>query len=239
MKQKKFLTIYNELKSNILTQDLNYGNQLPSEYDLVSTYDAPRETVRKALHMLEQDGMIQKIRGKGSVVIYQEITEFPFSELISFKEVKEELDLKHETNVILNEIVEAQAFPEVQRELEVSDNEKLVHIQRTRSIHNKVKIFDEDFFLKSVVEAITKGIAQDSIYAYLENKLKLDISYSSKAITFEPFSSLDYEIFGNHLTSFTATVRSTVFLKDTTRFQYNISKHLATEFKFKEFSRRR
>ncbi|HBO6125440.1 TPA: trehalose operon repressor, partial [Pseudomonas aeruginosa] len=34
-------------------------------------------------------------------------------------------------------------------------------------------------------------------------------------------------------------VRSTVYLKDTTQFQYNISKHLATEFKFKEFSRRR
>ncbi|RIO55543.1 trehalose operon repressor, partial [Staphylococcus hominis] len=37
---------------------------------------------------------------------------------------------------------------------------------------------------------------------------------------------------------YTATVRSTVFLKDTTRFQYNVSKHLATEFKFNEFSRR-
>ncbi|NQD99389.1 trehalose operon repressor, partial [Staphylococcus xylosus] len=37
---------------------------------------------------------------------------------------------------------------------------------------------------------------------------------------------------------YTATVRGIVHLKDTTQFQYNISRHLATEFKFKDFSRR-
>ena len=35
------------------------------------------------------------------------ITEFPFSELISFKEVQEELGLKHETEVLINELVKA------------------------------------------------------------------------------------------------------------------------------------
>ena len=43
--------------------------------------------------------MIQKIRGKGSVVIYQGLTEFPFSDLISFSEVQQGLGLQHETTV--------------------------------------------------------------------------------------------------------------------------------------------
>ncbi|MEJ7202433.1 GntR family transcriptional regulator, partial [Staphylococcus epidermidis] len=85
MKRNKFLMIYEDLKNNILSQDLNYGDQLPSEHDLVATYNASRETVRKALNLLERDGMIQKMRGKGSIVIFQEITEFPFTDLISFK----------------------------------------------------------------------------------------------------------------------------------------------------------
>lgn len=239
MKRNKFLMIYEDLKNNILSQDLNYGDQLPSEHDLVVTYNASRETVRKALNLLERDGMIQKMRGKGSIVIFQEITEFPFTDLISFKEIKERLGLNYQTEVIVNEVVEARQYPNVQRELKVAEREELIHIQRTRRINNQVKIFDEDFFLKTVVDDISDDIAKDSIYAYLEKDLNLNISYSSKSITFEPFSSIEYKIFGNQLTPYTATVRSHVYLKDTTCFQYNISKHIATDFKFKEFSRRR
>ena len=72
----------------------------------------------------------------------------------------------------------------------------------------------------------------------MENELALEISYSNKSITFEPFTVRGYDVFGNSEPPYTATVRSVVYLKDTTQFQYNVSKHLATEFKFNEFSRR-
>ncbi|PKR13164.1 trehalose operon repressor, partial [Staphylococcus aureus] len=39
--------------------------------------------------------------------------------------------------------------------------------------------------------------------------------------------------------AYSATVRSIVYLENTMTFQYNISKHLANEFKFNDFSRRR
>ncbi|MCI4170899.1 GntR family transcriptional regulator, partial [Bacillus spizizenii] len=41
---------------------------LPSEHELTEQYDTSRETVRNALHMLAQNGYIQKIRGNGSIV---------------------------------------------------------------------------------------------------------------------------------------------------------------------------
>ena len=81
-------------------------------------------------------------------------------------------------------------------------------------------------------------IAKDSLYHYIEQTLKLEISYSNKSITFESFGNLECEIFGDVTPPYTATVRGIVHLKDTTKFQYNISKHLATEFKFNDFSRR-
>ena len=70
MTQKKFITIYEQLKNQILSEQYQYGDQIPSENELVSNYGTSRETVRKALELLANDGMIQKIRGKGSVVIY-------------------------------------------------------------------------------------------------------------------------------------------------------------------------
>lgn len=182
--------------------------------------------------------MIQKIRGKGSIVIDQGMTEFPFSNLISFKEVKKELGLHHTTQVLLNEVIEADTVPHVKKQLNLKQNQSLIHIIRSRSVNGIVKILDEDYFLTSIVASIPEKVAQDSIYHYLETELGLEISYSNKSITFEPFTAWEYDVFGKVQPPYTATVRSIVYLKDTTRFQYNISKHLATEFKFNEFSRR-
>lgn len=238
MAQQKFITIYDELKQGIFDGTYSYGDQLPSEHELVEKYHASRETVRKALELLANDGMIQKIRGKGSIVIDQGMTEFPFSNLISFKEVKEELGLKHTTNVLLNEVIEADAVPHVKKHLNLTQNQPLIHIVRSRSVNGIVKILDEDYFLTSIVPSITDQVAKDSIYHYLETELGLEISYSNKAITFEPFTECEYDVFGKVQPPYTATVRSIVYLKDTTQFQYNVSKHLATEFKFNEFSRR-
>ena len=171
MTKKKFITIYEALKEEILDGSLSYGDQIPSENDLVQTYQASRETVRKALHLLVSDGMIQKIRGKGSIVIDQGITEFPFSELISFKEVQEELNLKHETEVLINELVKANSVPHVKKQLNISNDDVLIHVVRTRNVNQKVKILDEDYFLTSIVSNISDSVAKDSIYHYLETQL--------------------------------------------------------------------
>ncbi|UDI79156.1 trehalose operon repressor [Staphylococcus taiwanensis] len=238
MAPQKFITIYEKIKQDIYNGVYGSGQQLPSEHMLLAQYSASRETVRKALDLLANDGLIQKIRGKGSIVINQGVTEFPFSDLISFKEIQQELGLEHETKVLVNEVIQAAHVPQVKAQLGISDNEALIHIVRSRSINDKVKILDEDYFVASVVPNISNTVALDSIYNYLEKELGLEISYSNKSITFEPFTEKEYEIFGKVQPPYTATVRSIVYLKSTKQFQYNISKHLATEFKFNEFSRR-
>ncbi|PTI40769.1 trehalose operon repressor [Staphylococcus casei] len=238
MVQKKFITIYETIRKDILETRLSYGTQLPSEHELVETYEASRETVRKALNLLVRDGMIQKIRGKGSVVIYQGLTEFPFADLKSFREVQHGLGLRYETEVKVLENIFAGDVPLVKDILNVRQNTRLWHIIRTRVINNKVKIIDEDYFVADIIPNVTVDIAKQSLYQYIEQELRLEISYSNKSITFEPFGDLEYEAFGDVTPPYTATVRGIVHLKDTTKFQYNISKHLATEFKFNDFSRR-
>lgn len=239
MSEKKFVLIYEKLKETILSETLTYGERIPSENDLVERYQASRETVRKALNLLVSDGMIQKIRGKGSIVIYQNITEFPFADLTSFNEVKNELRLQYQTKVIKFEKIKASEVPFIKERLGMSSDSKLWHIVRLRMLSDKVKIIDEDYLVVDVIPEITAQHAQYSIYHYIENVLGLEISYSNKAITFEPFGDLEYEQFGEVDPPYTATVRGVVHLKNTDRFQYNISKHLATEFRFNDFSRRR
>lgn len=69
MYENKYLSIYEELVEKIQSGQLKPSTKLPSENELVKEYATSRETVRKALTMLSQNGYIQKIRGKGSYVL--------------------------------------------------------------------------------------------------------------------------------------------------------------------------
>ena len=60
------------------------GDLLPSENALSKEYTVSRETIRKSLDYLSQDGLIQKKQGLGSIVLNPTLVSFPISGLTSF-----------------------------------------------------------------------------------------------------------------------------------------------------------
>ncbi len=155
-KQKKFMKIYEALKEDILNGQIQYGEQIPSEHDLVQLYQSSRETVRKALDLLALDGMIKRFMVKGHLSFIRRLR-VPFSELVSFKEMQRN-GRRMLTEVVVNEVVEAHEVPEVQHALNINSSESLIHIVRTRRLNQHVKIVDEDYFLKSIVSDIGNDV---------------------------------------------------------------------------------
>ncbi|MCB4975401.1 UTRA domain-containing protein [Streptococcus mutans] len=78
----------------------------------------------------------------------------------------------------------------------------------------------------------------DSIYAYLQNQLKLDIAYTQKEITAEPTSHEERQLMKSQ-DVYMALIRSRVYLSSTQQFQYTESKHKIDKFKFVNFARRK
>jgi len=61
--------IYNQISQKIIDGDLKKGDKLPPERTLMELYGRSRPTIREALRMLEQDGLIETIPGnKGSFI---------------------------------------------------------------------------------------------------------------------------------------------------------------------------
>ncbi|WP_323703443.1 trehalose operon repressor [Mammaliicoccus sp. Dog046] len=234
----KYMKIYQSICKKIINGEYAHLQQLPSENELTKIYETSRETVRKALNLLQEKGYIQKLRGKGSVVIYEDIIQFPISEMISFQEINQRLGLEYETAVELLETINAEEVPVVKHALGLEDSDKLWHVIRTRNKLGKVHIMDEDYFVCSIIPQLSKDIAGQSIYRYIEQEMNVEISYSNKSITFEEMTEKELKYFGPLNPPFTATVRGIVHLDNAERFQYNISRHIATEFKFVDFSRR-
>ncbi|MBE3577594.1 MAG: GntR family transcriptional regulator [Limnochordales bacterium] len=66
--QPLYLRISNTLRRQIASGDFRPGDLLPSEAQLMAEFRVSRHTVRAALAHLERDGLITRVKGRGSVV---------------------------------------------------------------------------------------------------------------------------------------------------------------------------
>ena len=64
----KHVKIYNELYELIQNGTYEPGSQLPSETTLSATMNVSRMTLRKALTLLREDGLIKDVQGVGHFV---------------------------------------------------------------------------------------------------------------------------------------------------------------------------
>lgn len=58
--------------------NLEQGDLLPPEVELADSFDVNRHTVRRAIDQLVREGLVERFRGKGTVVLFQPI-EYPIS----------------------------------------------------------------------------------------------------------------------------------------------------------------
>lgn len=234
--QNKYLVIYQDLLEQIEDGLYLVDSYLPSENELKAHYETSRETVRKALTLLSQNGYIQKVRGKGSVVLPRNKFDFPVSGLVSFKELQDKLGEDVQTHVLT--LNTAQPSRHIKKQLLLEDDQFVTEVIRTREINGERVILDKDYFLSNKVDGLTESIAKDSIYQYLEDTLKLSISFAKKEITVEDPTeedrlSLDLEGFHNIV-----VIKNYVYLEDATLFQYTESRHRPDRFRFVDFARR-
>ncbi|PPA70260.1 trehalose operon repressor [Jeotgalibacillus proteolyticus] len=233
----KYLNIFQELSKDIENGVYESNTLLPSEHELCERFSTSRETIRKALTLLSQNGFIQKMQGKGSLVLDVSKMTFPVSGLVSFKELQESLGRDIKTDVHKLELNEA---PEqLASQLECDEGALVWEIVRARTIQGERVILDKDWLLQSQVPSLTEEICSDSIYAYLENHLGLNISYAKKEITVESATEEDRVLLDLEGYSHIVLVKNFVHLEDTTIFQYTESRHRLDKFKFVDFARRR
>lgn len=234
---KKYLQIFHDLEHKIHTQFYQAGDYLPTELALTKEYHASRDTIRKALRLLNDAGLIQKMQGRGSQIIKREQINFPVSELTSYQELVESIGLKSQTKVIsIDKII---TDGHLAKKTGFKINDLLWRVVRLRIVDGVASVLDTDYLLKKIVPQMTVETAQSSIYHYLETDLKLDIAYAEKEIIIDHITDKDRRYLDLGSDIHVVSVNSKVYLSDTTQFQYTDSRHKLEKFKFVDFARRK
>lgn len=234
--QKKYLLIYEEIAKQIQEGHYHAKTILPSENEFADMYQTSRETIRKALNLLAQNGFIQKIRGKGSLVLDLKRHQFPISGLISFKELAKNMGGKAKTTVDGFDL--EHAGRDIARELNVDNDEMVWKVKRVRHIDEERVILDKDFIVERHVPGLSRQKCENSIFEYIEQELDKKISFAKKEFTVEEPSEEDRELLDMEGFHAIVIVKNYIYFDDATLFQYTESRHRPDKFRFVDFARR-
>lgn len=237
MKESKYVTIYKEWKEKIESGQIAEGERLPTESSLMESYQVSRDTVRKSLNLLEQNGYIQRGRGRASLVMPKQRYTFPLSEIASFQEVNKLSNAHAETEVVNLDIL--QDSHKINKIFQQSVNGEVYELIRVRRMKDEAVILDKDYFVRDVVPRLPLNECKVSVYRYLEEELGLQISYAVKEITVQKANAEDYELLDMGDYNMVVVVKSHTYLENNTLFQCTESRHRPDKFRFVDLAKRK
>lgn len=239
MPKAKYESIYRDLKEKIEGQTYAYQQLLPSENTMVSIYGCSRNTIRRAVADLIEQGYVQSLHGKGVRVIYQPVsqTDFTIGGIESFKESALRNHRKTHTKVLL--FAEITADERIARRTGFPVGAGLYYIQRLRFLEEKALILDINLFRRDVVPGLTEEIAGRSVYDYIENELGMAIITSKRRMTVERATELDETYIELNDYNCLAVITSQTYNADGIMFEYTQSRHRPDYFCFQDTATRK
>lgn len=238
MAKTKYDRIYTQLRNRIESRTYAYQEMLPSENTLVKEFDCSRNTIRRAIGQMADEGYVQSIHGKGVQIIYQpqEQSEFMLNGIESMKEAVARNRKSYTTKVV--------CFAELTVDGKIRDRttfpmgEQIYYIQRVRYIDGEALIIDHNYFLRDVAKSLTPEIAERSIYEYMEQELGESIVTTKRKMTVEPMNQIDEKYLDMKGYNCMAVVSSMTYNAQGVMFEFTQSRHRPDRFVFYDTAHR-
>ena len=166
------------IKKAVDEQKLKENDKIPAENEFCKIYDLSRTTVRQALDILEKDGYIYKLRGKGSYVstpkIYQNRSSFS-----KFYDDMRSLGKVPVSKIISLKIKVADAY--VREKMQLEENEMLCQIKWIRYGNNEPLIYETINLNYKLVDGIEmKELTDKKLYDILSEEYGIKMTHGKE-----------------------------------------------------------
>lgn len=151
LQHDSIIPLYHQLKE-ILRESVDNGNwntgdKVPSENQLMDEYGVSRNTVKKAIEELVQDGVLYRIQGKGTFVSKPKFQQ-PLMGFYSFSKVLKEHGMNPKD--IILDIREVKPTAKIKEGLQMIGDEDVIELKRLRCANNEPIILESSFFTKKL-----------------------------------------------------------------------------------------
>ena len=191
-----YYNIYTEFKDKILNKELKLGEKIDSERNLSIKYNVSRNTIRHMFNLLEKEGYIFKIHGKGNFVSTIKMNQ----NLDTFYSFYENIKAsgKIPSSKIIKHSIE-NATVELSEIFKIPINSKLIYFERLRLMDNIPIIFEKTYLpLNRFQNFNPLDLNFKSMYNIFENEF--NVVFSKATETLKPIMISDkQELFNLNL----------------------------------------
>ncbi|MCT4707771.1 GntR family transcriptional regulator [Enterobacteriaceae bacterium H11S18] len=164
--------VVNLLKSRISSPGCAVGDMLPSEKELAELYNVSRNTLRKALKVLENEGLIERRHGSGTFLRSKQF-QVSVTHMDSFTEIARNEGRKPASQVLRFEL--QSASQEIAQRLKLAAGEPVYYAKRLRHIDNVPMQVEETWLSVNRFPDLTVSHMKKSKFSYIEEECGIKI----------------------------------------------------------------
>ncbi len=175
-----YYRLMSSLKENILGGRFAPGDRLPSEAELVKMFQMSRVVVRQALAILEREGLIVRLKGKGTFVA----TNLPVEATpVLCGYIEDFLRVGLATRAKILEFSLVNATPGLATALGVGEGAELLHVKRLRSWEGRPLSIIENYVPYSIGALVPPALLEDEpLMQLVEKYAGIEIDFASEVL---------------------------------------------------------
>ena len=232
----KYEKIAFDIKEDILSEKYKPNEQLPFEKELCEKYNVSKMTVKKALDLLVNDGLIIKRRGSGTFV--KDITEKEIQRIIEKKQFSglTTTSIGHKVTSKVLEFKIINATKEIADILKIEEDEFIYFVHRVRYVDDKAVVIEKTYIPLNLIPGMKLADVKKSIYGYIKDKLGLNIQSAHSTVRAMKSDELDRKYLNVEKDEPILEVERVAYLDNGKVFEYSFSRHRYDKFEFKSIT---
>ncbi len=176
-----YAQVVDAIQSSIENGQSAPGDQLPGEPELCRLFNVSRTVVRQALSELEQEGLVVRLKGKGTFVAEPKIRESLVEELTGFYQDMQAKGHEPVSRVLRQEI--AAASRRIAAMLQVKIGAPVIQIDRLRFVDDEPIVLVSTYLPYDLFPALLKtDLSHASLYAFLEREYGMVIARGRRTL---------------------------------------------------------
>jgi GntR family transcriptional regulator len=168
------------LRARILDGSYQPHQQMPSESEMMATFNVSRITVRQALNDLQNEGLIFRIHGKGTFVSKPKAFQ-DLGRLQGFGEAMRQMG--YETFARVLSIKSVLPSPQVAERLQLAKRARVTELQRVRFLNREPISLDITYVPLAIGNRLAKeDLAARDVFVILENDYGIALGHAELQI---------------------------------------------------------